>query len=105
MCRYTQNYYTGKSVCLTCKTACRTDVCVKCKNATVWVGKDFATPKKSDKQGWEAVRATLLAGYNYDSCGCTGPGWRPKNRSELREAPWRIPAKKGRFWLKKDQLK
>ena len=105
MCRYLQHPAAPSFVCLSCRTSSHERVCVRCVRPQRHVGRDFATPKRSDVQGWEAVAAVLTAGYNYDSCGCNGPGWRPKNRSELRYAPDKLPAKEGHFWPTREQIK
>ncbi|MFF3575772.1 hypothetical protein [Streptomyces mirabilis] len=48
-------------------------------------GFDLAVPRRRDKSAWEALEATLRAGLTFHSCGCGGPGYRPRSTAEVRE--------------------
>jgi hypothetical protein len=48
-------------------------------------GFDVAIPRRRDKRGWRTLEATLRAGITFHSCGCSGPGYRPRTWSEVRE--------------------
>ncbi|GII05251.1 hypothetical protein Pta02_72590 [Planobispora takensis] len=34
---------------------------------------------------WRALNAVLYAGLDFHSCGCNGPGFRPRTPREVRE--------------------
>ncbi|WP_406840662.1 hypothetical protein ACICHK_38875 [Streptomyces sp. AHU1] len=48
-------------------------------------GFDLAVPRRGDKGAWKALEATLRAGLTFHSCGCDGPGYRPRTAAEVRE--------------------
>jgi hypothetical protein len=47
------------------------------------MGLDFAPPKMSDIKGWKAAAALFEVGETFHSCGCSGPGYRPRDPREL----------------------
>jgi hypothetical protein len=47
-------------------------------------GFDLAIPRRKDKPAWRALEAVLQAGLTFHSCGCGGPGYRPRTPSEVR---------------------
>ncbi len=49
------------------------------------VGRDFAAPRRSDDPAWRALSAVLYAGLSFHSCGCNGPGFRPRTPRQVRE--------------------
>lgn len=53
-------------------------------------GRDFKAPRKSNTSQWEKVTKLIAAGITFDSCGCTGPGYRPRTladaKADLRDA-------------------
>jgi hypothetical protein len=102
MCRYgLSGPYKDHFACFTCRKsfkkpsvedgAERFDVeigepiaikCPQCRGEMVDLGLDFKPPKQSDKRQWEKVRILFDHGVTFHSCGCGGPGFRPK---ELRD--------------------
>ncbi len=58
--------------------------CPQCKKPMHHMGHDFKAPKQSNLKQWEKVRQLAMAGFVYTSCGCGGPGERPRH---LREVP------------------
>lgn len=48
-------------------------------------GYDLAVPRRRDTRGWRALEAVLQAGLTFHSCGCDGPGFRPRTPAEVRE--------------------
>lgn len=96
MCRYARNPYKTHWVCLSCHftgkwTPALTDPrlerrrCPPCGEWTfVDAGRDFRPPRKGDRNGWSVIVKLLATGARYDSCGCTGPGYRPATRAQLR---------------------
>jgi hypothetical protein len=47
-------------------------------------GFDLAVPRRTDKGAWKALEAVLRAGLTFHSCGCGGPGYRPRASAEVR---------------------
>jgi hypothetical protein len=47
------------------------------------MGLDFRPPKQRDTHQWQKVEQLYLHGYTYHSCGCGGPGYRPRTLSEV----------------------
>jgi hypothetical protein len=58
--------------------------CPECKKPMQQMGRDFKAPKQNNIKQWEKVRQLANAGFRYFSCGCDGPGTRPRH---LREVP------------------
>ena len=48
------------------------------------MGLDFKAPKQTDVEQWKKVEILFNRGYNYHSCGCSGPGPRP---ARLKDVP------------------
>jgi hypothetical protein len=48
-------------------------------------GFDLAIPRRRDDRGWRTLAAVLRAGVSFYSCGCSGPGFRPRTWGEVRE--------------------
>ncbi|MFC4562041.1 hypothetical protein ACFO4E_09255 [Nocardiopsis mangrovi] len=48
-------------------------------------GPDLAVPPRRDTRAWRALEATLRAGITFHSCGCGGPGYRPRTWPQVRE--------------------
>ena len=99
MCRYAVKPHKSHWVCLECHFSCKLDPalcdwrlekkpCPNCHKpwSMVDAGRDFKPPRKGNVNGWRAVAAVLASGVNYDSCGCTGPGYRPESTAELRRS-------------------
>ena len=100
MCRYGEYHYKEHFACFTCRKVFRrpyllglTDQlsekdrqivpCPECKRLMVNIGKDFKTPKQSDKEQWKKAEKLVKAGYSFHSCGCVGPGYRPVKLKEV----------------------
>jgi hypothetical protein len=47
------------------------------------MGLDFKAPRQRDKRQWKKVRILFERGYTYHSCGCGGPGYRPRTLAEV----------------------
>lgn len=47
-------------------------------------GRDLCIPRKHDKAGWRVLITLLASGIRFNSCGCDGPGYRPRTVGELR---------------------
>lgn len=91
MCRYATPYK-PHFVCLACGSSFkqsplppREHPCPRCRTPMINAGFDLAIPRRRDKNAWEALGATLRAGLTFHSCGCGGPGYRPRSTAEVRE--------------------
>lgn len=94
MCRY-GNYgpYKQHWACFGCRKMFRNHrgeapvrglKCPECKLPMRNMGLDFKAPRASDVAQWKKVEILFRAGFKYSSCGCSGPGERPKY---LRDVP------------------
>lgn len=100
MCRYAVTTYKPHYACLACHKAfrrrLRTDQrhpgteeerparCPQCGLLMANLGLDFKPPKKDDAKGWEMVAKLWEVGVTFHSCGCGGPGYRPREPREYR---------------------
>ncbi len=57
--------------------------CPQCGLLMADMGLDFKPPKASDDKAWDAANELFEVGETFHSCGCGGPGWRPRARKEL----------------------
>lgn len=48
------------------------------------LGRDFHAPRRADDRQWRKVALLVGAGVTFDSCGCTGPGPRPRTLADAR---------------------
>ena len=92
MCRYGMHSYRSRLVCLECRSAFKKaggpddgDRCPRCRAVLVNAGRDLAVPPRRDTAGWRALEAVLRSGLTFHSCGCGGPGYRPRDWAEVRE--------------------
>jgi len=58
--------------------------CPHCGLAMIDADRDLAVPRKADRAGWRTLVALLERGVRFHSCGCTGPGYRPRTPGQLR---------------------
>jgi hypothetical protein len=97
MCRYSEGLYLPKMVCFACRRSFKEiAVCPECGRELVSLGRDFQAPRRSNKRAWKVVQRLYENGVRFDSCGCSGPGFRPtilrevepflKSRREIDEA-------------------
>jgi hypothetical protein len=49
------------------------------------MGHDFHPPRKQNKAQWRKLKLLDQAGVHFDSCGCTGPGYRPGTLAEAKQ--------------------
>lgn len=91
MCRYGGTFYKTHMVCLPCRRSVKAHNggavrCPECRAGMLDAGRDFATPRRGDTRAWRALEALLRGGVTFYSCGCYGPGARPRSSAELRRA-------------------
>jgi len=79
--------------------------CPQCKGEMHCMGLDFKAPRQTDLKQWRKVEILFTHGFSYHSCGCCGPGLRPK---ELREVDAflrdNLPLSDGERLLKKIEM-
>ena len=92
MCRYGMQLYKSRLVCLSCRSSFKKaggpaegDRCPRCRALMVNAGRDLAVPRRRDAAGWRTLEAVLRSGLTFHSCGCGGPGYRPRSWAEVRE--------------------
>ena len=104
MCRYAFHSYKEPYACFDCrksfKQTSRWDIpedrrpapgeprvvlCPQCRKPMADMGLDFKAPPHDDVRQWEKVRLLVENGYNFHSCGCCGPGYRPALLKEVRD--------------------
>lgn len=59
--------------------------CPQCGEPMARMGLDFQVPRQRDTRQWRTVERLFQRGYAYHSCGCGGPGYRPRTPRELAE--------------------
>ena len=75
--------------------------CPECGGIMADMGLDFESPKKSDIKAWNHLENLYKSGITFHSCGCTGPGYIPKDEEQLidhltRLRDWCLEHR--RFW-------
>jgi DNA-directed RNA polymerase subunit RPC12/RpoP len=119
MCRYGINAYKPHYACFECRKTFKrrlmVDIdrdfkdwekqpykCPECGSITANMGLDFESPKKSDLKAWNHIKDLYETGITFHSCGCSGPGYIPKDKNTLIDF---LIEKKGvyveslRFWM------
>lgn len=94
MCRYMFDRYKTHWVCLTdrrCFKATKrparlktAPICPDCRRPMVDVGRDFHAPRRGNLTQWRKVALLVQNGLLFDSCGCTGPGRRPRTLGDAK---------------------
>ncbi len=104
MCRYAFKRYKRHYACFACRKAFRVrpteewaDANVRSGSVTLVVkcpdcghpmhemGLDFKAPRKKNRKQWKKVEVLHAAGITFGSCGCGGPGYRPRTMREVPE--------------------
>lgn len=57
--------------------------CPDCGQLMADMGLDFESPKKNDTKAWRHIQELYIADITFHSCGCTGPGFIPKDHTQL----------------------
>ena len=58
-------------------------VCPQCAADMASMGKDFESPKQKDDKAWQHLKNLYEVGIMFHSCGCTGPGYIPRDKEAL----------------------
>lgn len=96
MCRYAMHPVRTHWACLPCRFSAKhpretTQHCPHCSRPMADMGRDFHVPRTLAGEKWRVAAAVIARGYRYDSCGCSGPGWRPSTMREFREWEKTLP--------------
>ena len=98
MCRYATNSYKPHYACFGCrkqfKRRLARDIehsgdevparCPQCGATMVDLGLDFKPPPQDDERAWSVAASLWEVGETFHSCGCGGPGYRPRDPVALR---------------------
>lgn len=93
MCRYAVHPAKTHWACLPCRWtskhptrwACEDGPhCPRCRSRMVDLGRDFHAPRRADTNQWRKVAMLFAAGITFDSCGCNGPGPRPRTLADAK---------------------
>ena len=57
--------------------------CPQCSELMANMGLDFESPKKDNIKEWNHIQELYSVGITFHSCGCTGPGYIPKDKDRL----------------------
>ena len=63
---------------------CGDILCPQCRQPMANVGRDIKAPKMVDKAAWKALQDSYVLGYNFGSCGCSGPGFVPRDKEQFK---------------------
>jgi DNA-directed RNA polymerase subunit RPC12/RpoP len=97
VCRYALTHYKKHYACFACRKAFKRrnkdDVdpagndhparCPECGLLMADMGLDFAPPTTDDARAWSAAASLYEVGETFHSCGCGGPGYRPRDPTKL----------------------
>lgn len=102
MCRYAMSTYKEHYACFECRKTFKRRLlrdinrekvinkvddlpakCPECGQFMADMGKDFEAPKKQDLKAWKHIYSLYEVGITFHSCGCTGPGYIPRDKLTL----------------------
>lgn len=105
MCRY-DGRYACRWACFNCRKAFKGHAvgqlghvhgdelkCPECGQIMTDMGQDFKPPRRDAKNQWKKLVLLVNKGVTFHSCGCTGPGPRPRTLSEAKRPG---PVERGR---------
>jgi hypothetical protein len=87
MCRYGGGGYLTHWACVPCRRSrkapsyCR-QACHTCHRPMVDMGRDFHAPRRGAEAQWRKLAVLVQAGLLFHSCGCAGPGPRPRTLAD-----------------------
>jgi hypothetical protein len=88
MCRYMFDPYLTHWVCVadrrSFKAIWQAPICPDCSTPMLDVGKDFHAPRRADLRQWRKVGLLVERGLLFHSCGCSGPGPRPRTLADAQ---------------------
>lgn len=102
MCRFAEHTYKEPFACFDCRKVfkqisrwelpeqqrpapgqARIVLCPQCRRPLADMGCDFKAPRAAAVKQWAKVRLLFEQGFNFYSCGCCGPGYRPAELHEV----------------------
>lgn len=98
MCKYAMISYKDHYACFACQKTFKRRLwidikqgtkkdspakCPQCASEMVNMGKDFESPKMNDDKAWSHLKNLYEVGITFFSCGCTGPGYIPRDQEAL----------------------
>ena len=97
MCKYFMMVYKDHYACFECQKTVKRKLyidlkkgkddspakCPQCTGFMVSMGKDFESPKQKDDKAWQHIKKLYEVGITFHSCGCTGPGYIPRDKEAL----------------------
>lgn len=97
MCRYAFHHYKPHYACFKCRKTFKRRLagdirkgslnnpakCPQCGELMANMGLDFESPPKNDVKVWEHIKNLYQVGITFHSCGCTGPGYIPRDTERL----------------------
>jgi hypothetical protein len=64
---------------------CRPVKCPECGQLMANLGLDFKAPTQNDVKQWRIIESLYTTGHSFYTCGCNGPGFIPKDKTQHRE--------------------
>lgn len=101
MCRYAFTSYKPHLACFKCQKTFKRKLlkdiaeginasddeippkCPNCGELMADMGLDFKSPKKNDNNAWKHLKTLYQVGITFHSCGCSGPGYIPRDINQL----------------------
>ncbi|MGQ2142398.1 hypothetical protein ACT4R9_00380 [Ornithobacterium rhinotracheale] len=100
MCRYAMFTYKSHYACFECRKTFKRRLlkdinrelghedsveakCPQCGGLMADMGLDFESPKMNDTKTWEHIKDLYSVGITFHSCGCSGPGYIPRDKEAL----------------------
>lgn len=103
MCRYGMTIYKPHYACFNCQKTFKRRLlrdinkglqpsskegstpakCPNCSQLMADMGLDFKAPKSNQHKAWQHLAKLYEVGITFHSCGCSGPGYVPRDQQEL----------------------
>jgi len=98
MCRYLEHPVKSHWVCLDCRHVAKSTLvtqnqsetitgqprCPSCRGDLIDFGPDFKAPSKTSDNQWRKLAILNELGLLFHSCGCDGPGLRPRTLADAK---------------------
>src|SRR5579871_6499763 len=96
MCRYGVHTYKPHYACFRCRKTFKRPLkrevdpsgrerpakCPDCGLLAADMGLDFEAPRRDDTKAWSLAESFWEIGLTFHSCGCGGPGYRPRTERD-----------------------
>jgi len=79
--------YRDHWACLLCRRSVKDYLpqdCRRCRQPMIRMGRDFHAPRHADLAQWRKLEILAAAGLLFFSCGCSGPGQRPRTLADAK---------------------